>query len=381
MENIFAAVILIFLLLFGGLTLSSAYISAQQIITDSWQAMYTRSEAHDQTRITPEQIRILEAGTILEVTIRNDGARKLSDFRSWDVFAEFYDASNVPEYYTGRLHYTANAPSTGQWSVQGIYQNADATLEERYEPGILNTSEFIVLRLAVAPAVGIGQTAHVTVSTANGVSTAIMGTRNMPPILQLNTGIKVAANGSTPITSAALLAADTDNTPAELAYAIAATPSFGAVTPDGFTQAAINDGAVVYTHSGGTDADSFNVTLTDGTEQIGPYTVNVTVNTPLALATNAGLTLPAGGTATITNALLRALDTDEDDPPSDLFYTLVQFPSNGTLSLGSSFSQTQIDNNLLTYTHTGTDADLFTFVVSDGYDVIGAYTFLITLVS
>jgi hypothetical protein len=74
------------------------------------------------------------------------------------------------------------------------------------------------------------------------------------------------------------------------------------------------------------------------------------------------------------------LTTDNDDPPENLIYTVTQLPSDGSLSLGATFTQQQIDAGSLSYTHTGTDADLFKFVVSDGYDVIGAYTFLITLV-
>jgi hypothetical protein len=99
----------------------------------------------------------------------------------------------------------------------------------------------------------------------------------------------------------------------------------------------------------------------------------ITVNTLPVMETSAGLALPGGGSAVITNTLLQTTDADPDDPPSDLIYTIVQFPSNGILNLGSTFSQTDVDNNLLTYTHTDTDADMFTFVVSDGYDVIGTY--------
>ncbi len=146
---------------------------------------------------------------------------------------------------------------------------------------------------------------------------------------------------------------------------------------DSFTQAQIDAGEVYYTHTGDGD-DSFEFSVTDGIDTIGTYSYAITINQPPERGNNAGLTLPANSTAVITSDLLSV--TDADDPPDKLIYTVTQFPANGTLSLGSTFSQADINNLQLTYTHTGTEADLFKFVVTDGYDVIGTDTFIISLV-
>jgi hypothetical protein len=262
--------------------------------------------------------------------------------------------------------------------VEGIFVEDDAS--EFYEVGIFNPGEALVLRLTVSPAVGVGQTAQVTVTTPNGISASLIGTRNAPPVLAANTGLKVADGGSTVITQQMLRVTDTDHDLDELVYTIDTLPEQGSMTPDEtFTQAQIADGEVVYTHTGEGE-DSLTFTVTDGIEVIGTYTLPITLNTPPVLETSLGLELPEDGQSTITNTLLQVTDDDEDDLPSDLIYTIVQFPSNGILSLGSTFTQADVDNNLLTYTHTDADADMFTFLVSDGYDVIGTYTFLITLV-
>jgi hypothetical protein len=50
----------------------------------------------------------------------------------------------------------------------------------------------------------------------------------------------------------------------------------------------------------------------------------------------------------------------------------------GVLNFGSTFTQADIDGNRLRYTHTGSNPDLFRFVVSDGCEVIGAFAFQIT---
>jgi hypothetical protein len=399
MENVLAAVIVIFVLLFGALSLSSTFISAQQVLSDAWQAMTARDDSLAHTSIIPERMRILEYGSIIEVTLRNDGTLKLADFDQWDVFTEHYDGSAEAGYYTGRLSYTPPnaALSNSHWKVDGIYLDAENLAAERYEPGILNTGEEIVLRLQVAPAIGVGKSVQATITTANGVRASIMGTRNTPPALLANTGLKVGRGGTATIRPDLLTVTDADNEPSELTYTVltppapevtpeptpAYGPEHGIVAPETFTQAQLNDGEVVYTHtdvaSPEQQSDHFEFTVSDGIDLIGPYSFVISVNRPPRLAQNLGLALPAGGSATITSALLQATDDDVDDPAGDLIYTVLHL-SGGTLSLGSTFSQADIDNNRLSYTHVGSSAEQFDFVISDGYDVIGSYRFLITLV-
>ena len=217
-----------------------------------------------------------------------------------------------------------------------------------------------------------------TVATGNGVTMATVGLRNAPPTLTLNTGFKVANQGTALISPDVLLVEDTDNSTDELTFTTTTPPAQGTLTPaTGFTQEEIDAAEVSYTHTG-SGADSFAFTISDGTDVIGPYTANITINQPPVLALNAGLTLPTGTTATITNGLLNV--TDADETPDKLIYTVTQFPANGALSLGSTFTQDDVNSNRLTYTSANTSSDLFKFIVSDGYDVIGTYTFIITVV-
>jgi len=103
----------------------------------------------------------------------------------------------------------------------------------------------------------------------------------------------------------------------------------------------------------------------------------VTRNVPPTLINNLGITLPAGGTGTLGFALLGADDTD--NVSGELVYTISAGPTQGTLSLGSTFTQADINLGLLTYTHTATGSDSFQFSISDGEAVIGPYTFVITV--
>jgi len=377
-ENVLVAVILMFLFMFGALTLTNASLSAEETVQQARVEMDTRSKEIDHTAIAAIDLRIVNAGGRIEVTLTNKGTVKLADFDRWDVFAEYYDSASTPVYHAESLTYSKSQSPTNTWSQAGIYLDKANNVAEAYEPNILNPGEELVLYLNVSPAVGVGQSAQVTVATDNGTTASIMGTRNAPPTLALNTGLKVANTGSGLITPESLLAQDTDSKASELSYSITTPPTQGTLTPQtSFTQAQIDNGEVSYTHTG-TGADSLSFTISDGIDVIGPFTYSITINQLPVLETNAGLTLPSGTSAAITNALLQV--TDSDDPPEKLIYTVTQFPANGALSLGSTFTQADIDNNRLSYMHTGTDADLFKFVVSDGYDVIGAYSFVIMLV-
>ncbi len=369
------------MLLFGGLTLSKAFISAEETLQQAWADMDARASAVAHTAINPVDMRILNGGGLIELTLQNSGSLKLADFDRWDVFVEYYDTATMSAYHVEQFPYSRTEASQNQWSVEKIYQDKQNRIAESYDPGIFDPGEAVVLHLNVSPAIGVGQSAQVSVVTDKGIRASMIDVRNAPPTLVLNAGLKVANTGSGLITADSLLAQDADHQPDELTYTITTPPTQGTLTPaTRFTQAQIDSGEVFYTHTG-TDSDSFSFTLADGINVIGPFTYSITINQPPSLQVNAGLTLASGTTATITNALLKV--SDADDPPEKLIYTVTQFPANGMLSLGSTFSQADIDANRLTYTHvnTGATADQFKFMVADGCDVIGSYTFIITAVA
>jgi large repetitive protein len=107
------------------------------------------------------------------------------------------------------------------------------------------------------------------------------------------------------------------------------------------------------------------------------------------LATNSGMTLDQGATATLTNAMLNV--TDVDNVASQITFTVGSAPANGTLKrhttalgAGSTFTQRNIDQGDVTYVHGGgaNSSDSFTFTVSDGVGgTIGSTTFSITVTS
>lgn len=99
---------------------------------------------------------------------------------------------------------------------------------------------------------------------------------------------------------------------------------------------------------------------------------NVSVSAP-TLVINEVLQIPPGDKPSVKQTHLLA--TDEDNTADQLIYTLVSIPVRGTLSnngnvlvVGSVFTQSDINNDKIRYTHDGSDnpTDQFSFTIIDG---------------
>ncbi|MEO0330654.1 MAG: cadherin-like domain-containing protein, partial [Bacteroidota bacterium] len=132
--------------------------------------------------------------------------------------------------------------------------------------------------------------------------------------------------------------------------------------------------------------------VTDNDLQTATDTVVITVNAPdnilPGLATNAGLNLAQQGTtATISSTELEV--TDEESGPEAITFTLTQIPVNGVLQLSGTdlavsgtFTQQDINDGLLSYTHDGTaeTGDSIKFTVADALGgMIAETTFSISI--
>lgn len=138
--------------------------------------------------------------------------------------------------------------------------------------------------------------------------------------------------------------------------------------------------------------DSFTYKVQDTTpEQSGSATVTINIsNTPDAptLPTNSALTLLEGATGTIGNTKLVISDVD-NPATSTLIYTVSTTPSHGilkksgtTLAASGTFTQADVNGNLITYVNDGNEftSDSFTFTYDDSvFSPIGPNTFNITI--
>jgi VCBS repeat-containing protein len=106
------------------------------------------------------------------------------------------------------------------------------------------------------------------------------------------------------------------------------------------------------------------------------------------ISTNLGLTVNEGAAGFLSNTALNTTDSDNTD--STLIYTITDDVNNGTLfntntgqtlTLGSTFRQSDIDNSYIRYTHNNseTTSDTFDFTVSDQYGTTASNSFMITV--
>jgi hypothetical protein len=375
METALTAIIIIFIILFAVLTLSDTFVSTQDILAQSWQEMEARLDDQARTELTFLDAYTSDGGTFLTLTLRNEGTVKLIDFAEWDLILQYYDAGS--DYHINRLSFRDGVPSANEWVVDGLYVDTEEQVDEVYEPSIFNPGEEIVLRAKVSPPIAPGATILATVSVGSGVTAATNTAGNMPPELETNEGMTLASGDTGTITAALLAVTDADDADANLTYTISAAPVEGTLNlGDTFTQADINNGLLDYTHTGSGN-DSFEFTVSDGKDSATSFTFDITVDTPPTLSTNAGLTITGGGTGAIGDLLLET--TDAEASPDSIIYTVTHGPFQGLLSLSDTFTQQDILDGYLAYSHYGTGNDRFAFYVTDGISTIGPFTFDITI--
>lgn len=215
-----------------------------------------------------------------------------------------------------------------------------------------------------------------------------------PPIICptiINQDLRTSYGAIKAITEVDLFATTEGVLPRDLVWTLTKGPSEGTLTKDGsamipndvtfgvWTSQDILDMRIAYSHSGvGTpSSDQFDFTVTNGFCSLGgTYIINFLPG--LRVDVNEILEVDQGDTGTIDALHLHSTSgmvTTDDD----LIYTVTTLPTVGKMFkdgvevvLGETFTQTDINNNTITYTPDVTqsdqDHDSFYFDVTDGYD-------------
>jgi len=267
-------------------------------------------------------------------------------------------------------------------SLLGTGATLDVSFARRAVPGVLGPeiSGSHTVQLVVTDNAG-GTASDTVVVTVNQ---GLAGGGNSDPVAAVNAGLVVDEGASAVIGTAQLQVTDAD-VGDTLTYTVTGAPASGSLNlGTSFTQAQIDANALSYTQDGSeVTSDSFTFTVSDGNGgSIGAtvFAITVTpVNDNPVLAVNAGAVVAEGGSVVIGNTELQVTDPDVGDT---LTYTVTSAPASGSLNLGTSFTQAQIDANALSYTQDGSElaSDSFTFTVSDANGgSIGATVFAITV--
>jgi len=221
-----------------------------------------------------------------------------------------------------------------------------------------------------------------------------------PPQLVNNTGASLDEGAELTLSGEMLLTSDPESAPAGIVYSL--DPSSESDYPlhglllkndipmgDGstFTQADIDNALIVYRHDGSESlSDGFQFTVADefghpasiGEQTDFFFAVTITpVNDPPVFSALVTLPVDEGGTGYISSSYLAV--SDPDNPDNEIIFTVdpdhnVLNPEHGILKLGATeiqdggtFTMSDINNNLLSYVHDGSEesSDFFAFSVAD----------------
>jgi len=172
METIIVSLICVALMVIGGMTMSQGFLASVDSSASGWDEMGEREQNIIRTDLQALGAN-MTAANYVEVSLRNDGQTKLSEFEKWDVIIQYYNAGGT--LYAKWLPYASGAPGNNEWTVKGIYLDSDnETQVEVYEPNILNPGEEMKIRAKLDPSAGAASTNRATVSTANGISASVI---------------------------------------------------------------------------------------------------------------------------------------------------------------------------------------------------------------
>jgi flagellar protein FlaF len=169
METAITSAILIAVLILAVVGLSGQVFATQAAISDASLAMQEREGERLRTGLTPLGATVSPLGDSVQVTLRNTGSTKLTDFVKWDVILHYSDGVNT------LTNWYSYGSDTNQWREQ-LFATASPPVPEVIEPGIFDPGEEMVVTINVSPAVGAGTTNQIAVSTPNGVTTSAVFT-------------------------------------------------------------------------------------------------------------------------------------------------------------------------------------------------------------
>ncbi|XP_068083524.1 chondroitin sulfate proteoglycan 4 [Anabrus simplex] len=154
-----------------------------------------------------------------------------------------------------------------------------------------------------------------------------------------------------------------------------------------FTAAQLKAGLLQYQHDGSeTLRDQFVVMGLAGEKKSAPATLKVLVtpvnDEPPFLVNNTGMRMWEGSISTITSSQLAAVD--KDTAPENLTFSVFS-PRRGYVAFVSApsipiqkFTQSQINNNMITFVHKGGKGAGFDLTVSDGVKTAGQLSFTVS---
>lgn len=155
------------LLIAIGTALSAGFLQSAEYLSSAIEAGASTEQDLMRTDINSCNATTTGAKIIL-VAVENTGQTKLGGFTDWDVIAEYYDEAST--FHSSWLPYAGDSLNVNEWKDGGIYYGQSP---EVFEPGLLNTGEYILLELVLEPLPAWNTTVTIWVSAPTGATASI----------------------------------------------------------------------------------------------------------------------------------------------------------------------------------------------------------------
>lgn len=159
MDTGIPAAIVAAILMVSAVVLARTGFHSFDAMGQTWKELGVR--AGEQARTEPAITSVAMNGAYADVELRNDGATRWVEFGHMDVVVEYTDTGD--NRVVSWIPYTSGSLSANTWVVQGIAGDA-------FDPGVVNPTETLQMRIEVSPAIKPGSTNRVLITTEQGVT-------------------------------------------------------------------------------------------------------------------------------------------------------------------------------------------------------------------
>ncbi|GEM_PF-2263227 len=172
METTIVSLVSTGMVIIATLTMLITSFNSASNMADSWRNMEQQASEIRRTEITTELPSAYTGGNLV-VNVENAGQIDFSQFSEWDVIAERQSGGAY------HIEYVDAAPGSNQWTMGGIYLSDNST-SEIFDSGIVNPGEIMKIAINLVPAMSVGETTRLSVTTPNGVTAQLLVTRAAP---------------------------------------------------------------------------------------------------------------------------------------------------------------------------------------------------------
>jgi archaellum component FlaF (FlaF/FlaG flagellin family) len=161
MEHLIPALVLAAVIVFGGVILADATRGSVQTVDQSWRDIEALSEERLGTDLTVVSTQVTDGGATVTAVIANEGRTSIVEPSHMDLIIN-YDGTDDERYVVWLPYTDTSPPGDNQWtvdSISGDYRN----------PGILDTSEEMTIRIRLNPATKDGPDRWLVLATETGV--------------------------------------------------------------------------------------------------------------------------------------------------------------------------------------------------------------------